>query len=87
MKRHRPRHAWKGALHRNLYVLLFTPDREWMRVFYFGHGEWLVVDLNNNPVSPEPLVERLVRAVINELRDGDPYVTIGVGDNEVRAGW
>lgn len=87
MIRRRNRHVWKGALHRNLYALLFTADREWMRVFYFGPGDWLMVDLDNNPVAPEPLTTRMVRAVVEELRDGDPFVTVGVSDNEVRVGW
>lgn len=88
MIRRRNRHVWKGALHRNLYALLFSVDRrEWMRVFYFGPGDWLMLDLHNNPVAPEPLTDRMVRAVVEELRDGDPFVTIGVGDNEVRVGW
>ena len=71
-----------------MYALLFSPDRrEWLRVFCFGPGDWLMVDLDNRPVAPEPMADRMVRAVVEELRDGDPYVTIGVGDNEVRVGW
>ena len=86
--RRRPRHAWKGALHRGMYALLFSADRrEWLRVFYLGPGDWLMLDLDNRPVAPEPLTTRMVRAVVEELRDGDPFVTVGVSGNEVRVGW
>lgn len=35
----------------------------------------------------EPLIERLVVAVIDALEDGDPRITIGLADDEVRIHW
>lgn len=83
----RPRHALKDALHRHLYALVLTSEHGWVRVFHFGPRDWLMLDLDNEPVAPEPLTTRMVRAVVEELRDGDPFVTVGVSDNEVRVGW
>lgn len=81
------RHRRKGSAHRRLYTLVFTDDRRWLRFFYFGSDEWLIVDLNGEVVEPEPLIERLVRVVVDELKDGDPVVRIEVGQNQVRLDW
>jgi hypothetical protein len=37
--------------------------------------------------APEPLSARLVRAVVEELREGDPVVRIEVGGTAVHLGW
>lgn len=35
----------------------------------------------------EPLRTRLVRAVVETLRETDPVVTVGIGDGELRVHW
>lgn len=82
-----PRHRRKGAIHRRLYALVFTDDRRWLRFFYFGPNDWLIVNLDGDPVDPEPLAERLVRVVVDELKKGDPLVRIEVGPAQVRLDW
>ena len=48
----RGRHAWKDGCHRNMYALVYSPWRkDWVRVFYFGHGEVLLVSLDNEVVT------------------------------------
>lgn len=34
-----------------------------------------------------PLRDRLVQAVVEALAEGDPFVTIAVGDNRVEVSW
>lgn len=86
----RPRHALKGAVHRHPYALVLTAEHGWVRFSYFGPGEHLVVDLDGTVVEsagPESLSARLVRSVVEELREGDPVVSIEVGGTAVRVEW
>lgn len=93
----RSRHILKGAVHRHLYALLFTPERQWVRVFQFGRNDSLMVSLDNEPldndpldaepVDPSPLIVRLVRAVVGELGDNDPMVLIGIDRDRLTLSW
>lgn len=35
----------------------------------------------------DPMTVRLVRAVIDALDEGSPFLTIGVGDREINLSW
>jgi len=37
--------------------------------------------------TPDLLRDRLVLAALNALTEGDPFLVIGVSDNEIRLGW
>lgn len=86
----RPKHALKGAVHRRLYALVLTAEHGWVRFFHFGRNDELMVDLDGQVVDGnafDTLSTRLVRAVVEELREDDPFVRIAVGDTVVRLDW
>lgn len=53
----RAKHALKKAIHRQFYVLVLTSEYGWVRAFHFGPDDWLMIDLDNNPVAPQPLTD------------------------------
>lgn len=82
------RHRWKGACSRNVYGCLWAPRMDqWVRVFAFADDTYLMLDLDNAVLAPEPLRARLVRAVVEELREDDPFVTVAVGDARLVLTW
>jgi len=40
------KHAWKGAVKRNHYALILSPNMGWVRVFWFGPDNWRLLPLN-----------------------------------------
>lgn len=84
----RGRHRWKGSCARNVYATLWAPRlNQWVRVFAFDDDTYALLDLDNTVLAPEPLNARLVRAVIEELREDDPFVTVGVDDDQLVLRW
>jgi hypothetical protein len=43
--------------------------------------------MSDTPPEPDLLRDRLVLAALNALTEGDPFLVIGIGDNEIRLGW
>lgn len=46
-----------------------------------------VIDELDLDFSDEPLLNRIVLAAIDCLHDEDPFLVIGIGDNELRIKW
>ena len=43
--------------------------------------------MSDTPLEPDRLRDRLVLAALDALREGDPFLVIGVSDNEIKLGW